>query len=1684
MASHSLGSSLVTAFAFALSCAVASASTWHVAPAGSDEGDGSTAAPFATVAKAVQSAAAGDTILIGSGQYSIDGWTRIYVDRANLVFEGGMDTNTWTRATSTDASTIFASNGCNPVVQLLNGAQNTTFRNITVTTPNPAYNWTGVRFDTAAGETLFDSCVITNCGTGVLTYNYNGQNITMRNCLVAHNAGYGVFYNVSDGTYLFTADNCTFADNGVAYRTGQCNPDHADSSFAIRNCIFAHNGIGVDKRGNSAGSTLDHCLFSGNGGGHYSYQYAAIAVTDCFDGTPMFVDHAAGDYRLSDGSAASGAGADLSSLFTTDITGATRTGDWDVGCYGTSVAGAPAELALSYVDGVNGIDAIDGGSDFAPFKTIAFAVSRTAADGEIRIAGGTYSGDAIGLGLGKSGITVRGGYDPTDWSYSPATQETIVDGLGKTPASVSEGGSPAAFVSLTLRGGTGSEFAGLRSCVAYAAIDVQNCRLTGNYYGFLSDYSQPPYLTFRNCVIDHNASHAVHCYQPNAQGYVNFLNCTVADNGGCGFWLRVNADWPDVVPSARNTIFANNNGFGIAKRGAYPGAVLQNNLFFRNTAGAIQNYGNSKFDDLGGNITSLDPLFADAANGDYSLLAGSPALGAGADISTLEDFPVSSDIAGVARPQNGWDIGAFESADAAADNFLAEAYVSTTGSDTTGDGSSTAPFATVTHALSRIASDGVIRVAGGDYPGTLVFDSSRAAITVQGAYDPATWTLSPATQSTVLRAPAASANVVEIMAGSSSNRFSHLTLTGASGNNPYDGCGCCGIEVLGTIFDLVADHCVISNNFYALHCGTYIQLSAQFRNCLVAANRSHAIFLEIRGANIYQNWGDFLLYNCTIAGNGGDGYRIEGNDDWATIAPYAYNTIFANNGGFGIKRSGQYCAGIVSNCYFNANNSGDTHLKNGGLVAMGGCKSGRDVQFVDPANGDYHLQSSSPANAAGLDLSAALFSVTDDLEGVSRPQGDAWDIGCFESDGVGDAVLTLLDDAYVSSSTGSDTEGDGSMAKPWATINQAMSFTTSTGTIHVAAGTYAEAIVFPSERSNSAIIGGYNPDTWELAPLANRTTIATSGAIPVSINADANGNLIANLTITGGTAGTSAGIYFVGASQGNIVEGCTIYNNYHGVRAAGCRVDATLRNCAIVRNNYHGIYGDGGATGMLEVQNCVLADNWWSGFNNYGNPDWSAWTPFFRNCIISRNGWDQWGNRSGHGIETRGRSAQGLVDHCLFYDNAWGATVDHAAAPIMPGTGNLSGRDPLFTDPANLDYSLRPGSPALDAGTNLVSFGVTTDIAGNARPATDDGWDLGIMESAAAPAPALPDTVYVATTGSNEGDGSQANPFASVQYGFTHVAPGGLVKVAAGTYNECVRQECGQTCITVRGGYDPETWTHRPNKLATVINGNGFSPMSIHLGANSNTFAHVTLTGGWNWNSFGVTIDDRASGIAFESCKIVGNRIGISATISDAEPYFTMTLRNCLIADNTSYGAYFPYNSDWMHGRGLAGEIEFINCTIANNGDKGLLLGNGGDRDFIRATLWNTIVANNAGWGIYNANTMNNFYSVKGSVGSCLFYGNTEGPWYGAGADDGSKPYFMQDLEGNLYDADPLFTSADAANPYALGDGSPAINAGTNSVAEFGITVDILGNRRCCQRRYDIGAYEFQTSLGTLIFLK
>jgi hypothetical protein len=127
---------------------------------------------------------------------------------------------------------------------------------------------------------------------------------------------------------------------------------------------------------------------------------------------------------------------------------------------------------------------------------------------------------------------------------------------------------------------------------------------------------------------------------------LRLINSTVSNNENYGiYWQRTSSFYLDVTPLVINTIFWNSAADDLyATEGAWTTAEIQ--------------YSDIEDGDLAGQAGNLtqDPLFADAANSNFELTIGSPAINSGDNLNCP-----STDFRGLSRPQNGiCEIGAFE----------------------------------------------------------------------------------------------------------------------------------------------------------------------------------------------------------------------------------------------------------------------------------------------------------------------------------------------------------------------------------------------------------------------------------------------------------------------------------------------------------------------------------------------------------------------------------------------------------------------------------------------------------------------------------------------------------------------------------------------------------------------------------------------------------------------------------------------------------------------------------------------------------------------------------------------------------------------------------------------------------------------------------------------------------------
>ena len=149
---------------------------------------------------------------------------------------------------------------------------------------------------------------------------------------------------------------------------------------------------------------------------------------------------------------------------------------------------------------------------------------------------------------------------------------------------------------------------------------------------------------------------------------------------------------------------------------------------------------------------------------------------------------------------------------------------------------------------------------------------------------------------------------------------------------------------------------------------------------------------DFSGIAIY--WGDWKVYNNTL-------YNVKASSGMIWVSgqygghPTAqlYNNILYSNGSSPYAGAEQGASmsqlTLSNNLYYNRGTgpTQDTAPVNG------------DPQFVNAVGGNFRLQSSSPAIDRGSSVVNTV--VTMDGDGVSRPQGGAFDIGAFESSGSG-----------------------------------------------------------------------------------------------------------------------------------------------------------------------------------------------------------------------------------------------------------------------------------------------------------------------------------------------------------------------------------------------------------------------------------------------------------------------------------------------------------------------------------------------------------------------------------------------------------------------------------------------------------------------------------------------------------
>ncbi len=280
-------------------------------------------------------------------------------------------------------------------------------------------------------------------------------------------------------------------------------------------------------------------------------------------------------------------------------------------------------------------------------------------------------------------------------------------------------------------------------------------------------------------------------------------------------------------------------------------------------------------------------------------------------------------------------------------------------------------------------------------------------------------------------------------------------------------------------------------------------------------------------------------------------------------------------------------------------------------------------------------------------------------------------------------------------------------------------------------------------------------------------------------------------------------------------------------------------------------------------------------------------------------------------------------------------------------------------------------------------------------------------------------TWYVSTTGSDStGDGSQGNPFATIQTGINSASDGDMVSVAAGTYMENINFNKKNIAVISELGSD-----------STTIDGMDSASVAIMDSTSNAELIGFHLTNGHAPGGGGVKCT--AGSIHLEDLIISGNQASYGSGIIG-------TVQSQITADHL-----LIYNNSNAQGMsGIAGlyfrdgsSISFNHCTIVNDFSSATNSGNSikiiGETSLSlnNTVLWNlssgNVLESFNGWGEDTINV--SFSNIEGGIDSILQTGGQSIINWGV---------------GNI-DANPLFCNSDSSD-FTLAENSPCVGTGEN----------------------------------------
>jgi len=954
-----------------------------------------------------------------------------------------------------------------------------------------------------------------------------------------------------------------------------------------------------------------------------------------------------------------------------------------------------------------------------------------------------------------------------------------------------------------------------------------------------------------------------------------------------------------------------------------------------------------------------------------------------------------------------------------------------------------------------------------------------------------------------------------------------FTIMGGSYSN---GAGIRNLYASPTLRNLV----IRNNNASLSGAGIYNDNSSPvILNSVINGNSINSAFAQSGiGAGIYNGTNSApTLINTTITDNQITGIGAApvmvgaGVANLNGAAPEIYNCIIWNN-----KKNNDATASGADIENISAGITLKNSITQGYTTGNAADNNKVNINPIFVSASDFSLQGVSPAvNTGNNSWFTGLNADTKDLAGNARLFTGTIDMGAYE--------FQLLPDAnhiiYVKE-TATGTKSGNSWSNATNDLHNAI-HANGVQKVFVATGNYNVGANSFIMKNNVEIYGGFDPDNGIEDLNDNRIlpTETLSGSVLNGQNARA---VIWNDFSPANALNNSAKLDGFTITNGDSFDNGEEGGGMHNVNAS-----VTLNNL-IIKNNWAyygaGLYNWGGAP---VLNNVIITDN----HAMFGGAMSNKETiPVLTNVIIKNNEAQYGGgfynltaspvlintlmynnidgvSGSNETMYNRQSSVPVLINstvvgdiynyedssisfsNTILYGGIYGNGLYTAEYSLIKGNtntsnGNLDGTGmylgTIFNNLSEGDYTLKNGSPAINAGNNALFTGLdenTEDLAGN--PRVQNFADGGIIDLGAYESPyeeLTPDAsgiIYVNTAISGDGSGKDWNNTTSNLHNAIHANGVQKVFVATGNYNVGANSFIMKNGVEIYGGFDPD------NNIKTldderILPNRGTAEGSVLNGQNVRPVI-------WNVFTSGTALNTSAVLDGFTVMNGLGDTDGGGIRNIYASP----TLRNLMVKNNSLSSTLDTYGGGIFNGYYCSPVI--TNVVIKGNTAKfgGGLFTNGstcepvltnvlimdniatvasqygGAYEAGKATYTNVTIAGNTGKQLYvnNSNTqLNNVIVLGANTGGIVTNASIQHSLISGFTDTGNG-----NLDATGITAEDIFT--DPANgDYTLKENSPAINSGSNALFT-GLdenTKDLAGNERVYNFSnsgiIDLGAYE------------